>query len=165
MKYKNRVLWIEDEAALNMQRYATPVLQGPDYDLTLAVTISEAVLFLQQEFDAIVVDLRMPPGVDRNWIALDQQLALSSDPPHLGLHLLLNLFLEPKTGYEVELPKSIVWKHSIKKFGVLSIDPHTDVKDDLGRINFKENYYRQKQAGMPINVLLNLVERICRQAE
>lgn len=156
---KKYILWIEDDAAYNLQRLAIPIVMHRDYDLTLAVTISEAIHFLQrQTYDAIIVDLRMPPGRERHWIKLDQRLAHAGEPPRLGLHLLLNLFDRPQTNGKIDLHD--VRKHSIQKFGILSIDPMTAVQNQLQDINFDENHYKQKTAGMDSSILLQLVRTI-----
>ncbi|MCB8950761.1 MAG: hypothetical protein H6650_01980 [Ardenticatenales bacterium] len=165
MTVKKYVLWIEDDAAYNLQRLAIPVVMHRDYDLTLAVTISEAIHFLQrQTYEVIVVDLRMPPGKEHSWIDLDQKLARSGQPPRLGLHLLLNLFKQPQRGYEIDLPSNILY-HNIHRFGILSVDPARAVCDELERINFEPegSCYKQKTAGMPSNTLLELIQNIHRE--
>lgn len=164
MKAKKYVLWIEDDAAYNLQRLAIPVVMHLDYDLTLAVTISEAIHFLQrQAYDAIIVDLRMPPGKERPWIELDQRLARSRKPPRLGLHLLLNLFKRPQPDCKIDLPSNI-HEHGIRQFGILSVDPITVVESELKSINFEPegNRYKQKTAGMPSDTLLQLIYSITR---
>ncbi len=162
MKPKKYILWIEDDAAFNLQRLAVPVVMDLNFDLTLAVTISEAIHFLQrQKFDAVIIDLRMPPGRDRDWIKLYQQLASSGHPPRLGLHLLLNLFNKPTAGYTVKLPSSIITKNGkISNFGILSIDHKSEVAKELNLIEFKDGHYEQKSAGMDTNTLLTIVKKI-----
>lgn len=159
MKVKQYVLWIEDDAAYNLQRLAIPVVMHHDYDLTLAVTISEAIHFLQRRtYDAIIVDLRMPPGRVSDWIKLDQHLAHAGEAPHLGLHLLLNLFKQPAPNCRIDLP--VGHEYSIQIFGILSIDPMMAVQSQLQNINFNEEHYKQKTAGMDSNILLQLIQTI-----
>lgn len=160
MGRKKYVLWIEDDAAFNLQRLATPVVMNLAYDLTLAITVSEAIHFLQrQPFDAIILDLRLPPGRRKEWITLDRQLARAGEPPRLGLHLLLNLFGQPQAGCAVLLPT--VKAHAIEKFGILSIDTVADVSSALDTIDFKHNhFYVQKKAGMTTDTLLQLIRRV-----
>lgn len=162
MTAKKYVLWIEDDAAYNLQRLAIPVVMHRDYDLTLAVTISEAIHYLQrQTYDAIIVDLRLPPGKSRPWIELDRRLARARKPPRLGLHLMLNLFKQPQSDCRIDLPPNIR-EHDIRQFGILSVDPATAVYRELVSINFQpeSNRYQQKTVSMSSDILLQLIRNI-----
>ena len=160
MAKKNYVLWIEDDATYNLQYIASPVVMNPRYDLTLAITASEAIHFLQRRsYDAIIFDLRLPPGKELEWVSLDQKLGKSMEPPRLGLHLLRNLYAAHNNGHTVVLPE-LPPPPPINNVGILSVDAWDDVADGLASLQFQKNNYRQKQAGMPSNILLQLVQKI-----
>lgn len=155
---KKYVLWIEDDATYNLQHIASPVVRDPKFDLTLAVTVSEALHHMQsREFDALIVDLRLPPGKQREWVLLHQQLGRSGDPPRLGLHLLQNLYEHPNK-QPISLPA--IQTPPINRVGILSVDAWMDVQENLDKIGFSRGHYQQKSAGMSSQILLKLVERI-----
>ena len=88
MAKKTYVLWVEDDAMYNLQYIASPVVMNPKYDLTLAITVSEALDHLQRrDYDVVVFDLRLPPGEENAWVKLNQKLGEAMEPPRLGLHL------------------------------------------------------------------------------
>jgi hypothetical protein len=158
---KKYVLWIEDDATYNLQHIASPVVMNPRYDLTLAVTVSEALHHLQSReagFDAVIVDLRMPPGKRSEWVRLHQNLGRSGNPPRLGLHLLLSLY-GVQNPHLTPIPR-IPWLPPIEKVGVLSVDAWTDVQEGLLEIGLQVRQYEQKSAGMSSQILLKLVERV-----
>lgn len=156
---KKYVLWIEDDATYNLQYIASPVVMNPKYDLTLAVTVSEAVHHLQSRlFDALVVDLRLPPGKQHEWVRLHQMLGRSGDPPRLGLHFLLNLYGQSNP-HQMPFPSALEVP-PIDRVGILSVDALSEVQENLVNIGFMMRHYEQKSAGMSSQILLKLVERI-----
>ena len=162
MSRKKYVLWIEDDATYNLQYIASPIVMNPKYDLTLAVTVSEAINFLERrEYDAIIFDLRLPPGRQKDCIKLYKELAKSQEPSRLGLHLLLNLFGMPVNAkYRLSMP-DFPFDFSVDKIGILSVDDWDDVAELLRGIGICEPIqYKRKRAGMPSNTLLNLVETV-----
>ncbi|MEM7130999.1 MAG: hypothetical protein AAF702_32050 [Chloroflexota bacterium] len=160
MPKKNYVLWVEDDATYNLQYIAAPVVMNPRIDLTLAITATEAIHFLKRRpYDALIFDLRLPPGKQEEWVSLDQKLGQLMEPPRLGLHLLRNLYCPSNNGHTILLP-AIPPPPPIHQVGILSVDPWDDVADGLATLEFQKNNYRQKQAGMPSNILLQLVQDI-----
>lgn len=160
MPKKIYVLWIEDDATYNLQYIAAPVVMNPRYDLTLAITVSEALHHLQRRrYDVVVFDLRLPPGKEKDWVSLDQFLGQQMEPPRLGLHLLLNLYGVLDKRHAVRIPMQIN-PPPITQVGVLSVDSWEDVEDGLLSLKFRKTNYRQKRAGMPSNILLQLVEEM-----
>lgn len=160
MPKKNYILWVEDDATYNLQYIASPVVMNPRYDLTLAITASEAIHFLQRrQYDALVFDLRLPPGKQQEWVRLDQKLGQLMEPPRLGLHLLYNLYSPRNNGHSIHLPV-LPPPPPIHQVGILSVDAWEDVADGLVQLHFHQTNYRQKRAGMPSNILLQLVQDI-----
>ena len=163
MRRKKEVLWIEDDATYNLQYVASPVIMNPRLDLTLAATVTEAIHQLsRKQFDAVVFDLRMPPGEYDDWITMKQYLNRTGMPPRLGLHLLLNLFdCAPDDKLRVPIP-SDSFRPNINRVGILSVDSLDDVGDMLQCTRFHTNNYRQKRAGMSSRILLNLITQLVR---
>ncbi|MGB1250696.1 MAG: hypothetical protein ACPG8W_08810 [Candidatus Promineifilaceae bacterium] len=161
MSRKKAVLWIEDDATYNLQYVASPVIMNPHLDLTLAATVTEAVHQLtRKNYDAVVFDLRLPPGDFNEWISMKQYLNQVGEPPRLGLHLLLNLFqCAPDEKLRVSIPQ-MTSQVDINRVGILSVDPLDDVGSMLQCTSFRADNYRQKRAGMSSRILLNLVERL-----
>lgn len=158
MAKKTYVLWVEDDAMYNLQYIASPVVMNPKYDLTLAITVSEALDHLQRrEYDVVVFDLRLPPGEERDWVQLNQRLSEAMEPPRLGLHLITNLY-GTANGHTLALPQ--VKQPPIARIGILSVDSWEDVEDGLNGLQFLKTNYRQKSVGMPSDILLHLVEEI-----
>jgi DNA-binding NtrC family response regulator len=66
---KIKVLWVEDSARLDLPHLAAPIYMDGNYDLVVAETVSDGIAHIQNEnFDAIIVDIRIPPGDDPRWI-------------------------------------------------------------------------------------------------
>lgn len=159
MAKKTYVLWVEDDAMYNLQYIASPIVMNPKYDLTLAITVSEALHYLQRrQYDVIVFDLRLPPGKQQEWVTLNQQLGKAMEPPRLGLHLLTNLY-GCANGNTLPLPE-VKPPPPITRVGILSVDSWEDVATGLNGLEFHEANYRQKSVGMPSHILLSLVEEI-----
>lgn len=158
MSKKIYVLWVEDDAMYNLQYIASPIVMSPKYDLTLAITVSEALHHLQKRrYDVVVFDLRLPPGREKDWVTLNQQLSQAMEPPRLGLHLITNLY-GTANGHSLPLPD--LEPPPITRVGILSVDSWEDVADGLHGLAFHKTNYRQKRVGMPSNILLHLVEDI-----
>lgn len=63
-----KIIWIEDEANDKLSVKRNYVLLNSDYELTLAFNTSEAEKALSNDvFDAIIVDVRLPPGEEKKW--------------------------------------------------------------------------------------------------
>lgn len=164
MAKKIYVLWVEDDAMYNLQYIASPIVMNPNYDLTLAITVTEALHHLQRrEYDVIVFDLRLPPGKQSEWVQFNQKLGQAQEPPRLGLHLITNLY-GLANGSSLPIPE-VKPPPPITRIGILSVDSWEDVEDGLDNLKFHKTNYRQKRVGMPSDILLHLVQDILGELE
>jgi DNA-binding NtrC family response regulator len=66
MTQKRRVLWVEDGARYDLVNMAAPVYMDGKYDLIIAEDASSGIDYLLKDtFDVIIVDIRIPPGGDK----------------------------------------------------------------------------------------------------
>ncbi|MCK4765380.1 MAG: hypothetical protein KAW12_24475 [Candidatus Aminicenantes bacterium] len=159
MKYK--VLWIEDGAFVEVSNFAGPVLISKKYDLQVALNASDAVKKIKTtEFDAVVVDIRIPPGDDPEWETLYIKSRHSKIEARLGIEILFGL-LSPKDS-AIKIADIPHWV-SPKKFGIFTVESEDGLKkelNELGGILFK-----QKKTNMSNSALLDLIEEIIGSSE
>jgi hypothetical protein len=154
---KKRVLWIEDNALSDLQNVLGPIYMDGHYDLVIAENASEGMSRLTREvFDAVIVDIRLPPGEDNDWIKLYNDRPYGARP-RLGLLLLYSLFYPKEAAVNFgEMPKWI----RPERFGVFSVESKAELKQDLDKL--KISVYEQKTAATSTRIILDLLERIAR---
>ena len=75
MSAKTRVLWVEDGALFDLPQMAAPIYIDGRFDLAIAESVTNAItLIKQQQYHVVIVDLRLPPGNDSEWIELFKKL-------------------------------------------------------------------------------------------
>jgi DNA-binding NarL/FixJ family response regulator len=155
-KMKYNVLWVEDGAFVEIPNFAGPVTITRKYDLRVAKDVSDAVRQMQlTEFDAVIVDIRLPPGSDPEWENHYKSLIKSKIPDRLGIQLLFSL-LKPDAS-AVKLNNIPSWI-SPGKFGVFTVEGEKEVMPDLSKLGVL--FYRQKKVGISRKTLLDLIEAI-----
>jgi CheY-like chemotaxis protein len=153
-----RILWIEDNAAQDLAYWAAPVYMAGGYDLVVAPTASEgAGRILESEFDAVIVDIRLPPGPEREWIEVYNSAARMAREPQLGLELLYSVLGHRKAKVPMKARPNWV---TAERFGVLTVERAyqeevTACLQDLGLKVFVE-----KTTETPETILLDLVDQI-----
>lgn len=181
MGFKKSVLWIEDDAAYNLDYLASPLIMNPRYDLVLAANISEALHSLRSRatYDAIVFDLRVPPGNQANWKALHQELSQARTAAQLGFYLLLGLLdlrhpMHHK--HDLQIPPLLKGRVNVQNIGIMSVDVSSTILHELRDMRVRDaqqsvmlnlqsrvestSFYKQKQVGMSNRSLLELVKAI-----
>lgn len=159
MRRKHRVLWIEDGANAEMALAAGPVYSDGHYDLIIAPDVSEGIRYLQDnEFDAVVVDIRLVPGNRKNWIDLNKEFGSDKVQARLGIHLLYS-FLRPETA-KVKLKNVPRWVRP-ERFGVLSVEPQAQIDADLKALGVTA--YAEKNTAKDKNVLKDIIVKILAQ--
>lgn len=144
-----RILWIEDEATGDMRNLAGPLYDSGQYDLVVAFDASEGVRqMMKLEFDAVVVDIRIPPGSDQRWIELYSQSEQNKPMARLGLQLLYSL---------LNADDRPTWI-TPDRFGLLTVENKREVEEDLKNLNIQ--VYRQKTEQLPFNTLIKVIEEI-----
>ncbi|MCX6579733.1 MAG: hypothetical protein NT166_06060 [Candidatus Aminicenantes bacterium] len=155
MGYK--VLWIEDGAFVEISDVAGPVINNATtYDLHVAFNVADAVKKIQvSQFDAVIVDIRIPPGFDSEWENLYKKSGYNRINARLGINLLFSL-LKPRDA-AIKLKNIPRWI-SPEKFGIFTVEGKQEVKDDLEKLGIQ--FFEQKRAGIPNTILLGLIEKI-----
>lgn len=151
---KIRVLWIEDNARNDLYHLAGPVMIDGRYKLDIAADATEAIDYLSSEpYDAVIVDIRIPPGNDAAWRASAQNVF----PNRLGLNLLEYLF-----GGKKPKENSPSFKHNCRpeKYGVLTVEGLDEIAPNLNSFRISIDNYRQKNTNLRYTALLDLITQI-----
>jgi CheY-like chemotaxis protein len=152
---RKKVLWIEDDAFNELAVFATPVHLTGEFELDYALSATEAVARLQAcEYDAVVVDVRIPPGDDGRWVAIYYKEGASNKAARLGVYLLQNVFRRDEEWAQNLKPAA----RDKKRYGVLSMDADA-VRAELEAIEVTS--FRNKKEGS--KVLLSLIRDILLQ--
>ena len=137
---KPKVLWIEDGARYELASLCGPVFYKNTCDLTLAEDVSTAVDHLcADEWDALIVDIRLPPGVNRTWRRLYREAGSDKVHAQLGLKLLRWLLSGDREVFD-EGPPEWIRPERVAVFTVESrqeVGQHLDVhlEVDLGPLS------------------------------
>src|ERR1051325_6517932 len=116
---KHAVLWVEDGAYAEMAYMSSPLHVSGRYDLVIALSATEGLQQLtraDKQFDAIIVDIRLPPGNDEEFLRLYRQRGESRVASRLGLSLLNRVL---KNGASEGVPE---WHRRAEKFGVFTVE-------------------------------------------
>ncbi|MCL4531340.1 MAG: hypothetical protein M1282_18290 [Chloroflexi bacterium] len=151
---KPKVLWVEDSARFELSNLTGPVYFSGKYDFQQAENVTTAINFLKtKEFDVLIVDIRLPPGVDKYWLDLYQNIRTDGGGEKLGLKFLYWLF--SRDGEYPGTPPSWIHPSSV---GIFTVETYSEISvqlTDLGVTVFK-----QKIAGLPDTTLLEMIEDI-----
>ncbi len=150
-----RALWIEDGARSELSHLSGPVLYDGRIELVLAEDLTTAVEYLlEEEFDAVVVDVRLPPGDDPYWKELHRKAGRDKVHAQLGLQL-LRWLLEP--GHKPELAAAPSWLDA-KRVAVFSVDTKSEILNTLHALGIE--LIQQKRADLPDTILRELIDRL-----
>ena len=157
---KPRVLWIEDSARLELRNLVGPIYFEGKYDFRLAEDVTSAMnLLLAEQFDAVIVDIRLPPGIDHRWQELYEKSGSNKVQAELGLKLLQWLLRADPTVYPSPPP---TWVKP-ERIGVFSVESTQAIGATLKRMGIP--VYQQKIAGLPDTVLIEMINRILEQGK
>jgi hypothetical protein len=157
---KPRVLWIEDSARLELRNLIGPIYYNGKYDFNLAEDVTTAVGLLRvEQFDALIVDVRLPPGIDRTWRKHYQRAGSDKLQAQLGLKLLRWLLSGDREIYPVDPPHWIKAHH----IGVFTVESRREVQETLEALGITR--YKQKVAGLPDTIMIELIEEILNQGQ
>ena len=150
-----RALWIEDGARAELSHLSGPVLYDGRIELVLAEDLTTAVEYLlEEEFDAVVVDVRLPPGDDPYWKELHRKAGRDKVHAQLGLQL-LRWLLEP--GHNTGLAAAPSWLDP-KRVAVFSVDTKSEILNTLDALGIE--LIQQKRADLPDTILRELIDRL-----
>lgn len=157
MSFDNKVLWIDDGAEIDLAHLATPVYLDGRYDLVVAKDVSEAIVCLESnEYQAVIIDIRLPPGKDKRWRDIHRYAAGQKIAANLGLELLRSILGATKA--KVRLDPRPAWL-SPDKIAVLSIESYKAIHEVLEELNIEA--FQQKRAILTESALLDLINGIC----
>lgn len=155
---KKKILWIEDQANKDVSQLAAPVYNDGNYELIVAYNISDAKKNLfSYEFDAVVVDIRLPSGEHQEWYDLYKRSSFNKINARLGLDLLYSILLPNDERTKVKYNNVPKWIES-KRFGILSVESREELADDMYKLGI--SHFKQKKASSSKKILLELIEEI-----
>lgn len=152
---KRKVLWVEDGAFSDLTYLAGPLYTSGDYNLIVALDASEGFRYLmEKEFDAVIMDIRLPPGTDPYFVKLYNVSSESKNAARLGMAVLERV-LEPSGEVMPEWIKDY-------RFGVFTVEGGKEVKEELDSLGV--TVFVQKTTRTPRDVLIKIVEEIVKSA-
>ena len=155
---KPRILWIEDSARLDLRNLVGPIYFGGKYDFNLAEDVTTGVNFLRaKEFNAVIVDIRLPPGIDPVWHRIYQRSGQDKVQAQLGMRLLYWMLAND---YSVYPHPSPTWIHP-GKVAVFTVESRPEIQKNLDELGIR--FFRQKTAGLPDTVLIELIDQVLEQ--
>lgn len=183
MQAKKRVLWVEDSARFELANVLGPVYASHQYDLTLAQNATTAADYLaRRQFDAIIVDIRLPPGTNDYWREIFQNAGSDRTNAKLGLAL-LGWLLDRDAAQANEgkgkdkgkgknkrkrkngspAPKRPAWTVAPEHIGVFSAEGPGEIGGDLSSMGV--TIQREKRPGVPDTVLLDILQELLHQPD
>lgn len=166
---KRKILWVEDSARFELASMVGPVLASRRYDLTLAENASTAAeRLLRTRYDAIIVDIRLPPGVDPYWVDIFKSAASDRVNAKLGLALLSWLFgakeagaTHTRNGNRVP-PLPDAWRVLPQQVAVFSVENKSEIGSTLEL--FGVTVMHEKRPGLPDTILLKILSEVLAQS-
>ena len=152
---RKKVLWIEDAAISALHLYLAPMYMSGLYETDIALNATEAVERLRSDrYDAVVVDIRIPPGTDPNWRKIYKHHNRDVKKARLGLLLIEGIFQAEYAEYVFQDPPDWV---DPSRFGVLTVERQRDIQAALANVGVKVMHRKDGQDG---GELLKVVEYI-----
>jgi len=153
--HRPRALWVEDGARSELVHLSGPVLYDGRVELVLAEDVTTATEYLLDErFDAVIVDVRLPPGDDEHWKTLYREAGRDKVHAELGLQLLRWLLGEtPSNG----LPAPPEWVEA-RRIGVFSVERKLEILDTIEGLGIR--LVQQKRADLPDTILRDLIAQL-----
>ena len=162
----HNVLWIEDDALFDLTHLTAPVYATFRYRLETAKNATDGLnrlLTSGVEYHVVVVDVRLPPGNDPDWVELYHKDAknLGADRrlnSKLGIQLLYSLL--DHQNKRITLPDIPEWVAS-ERFAVFTVEERRGMTPYLEELGIA--VYARKWASLPPNALLDLIEQVIAQ--
>jgi len=154
---KTKVLWVEDSARLELRNLTGPIYISGEYDMNLAEDATTAVRYLlTKEYDAVILDMRLPPGIDDYWIKIYRDKGEDKADAQLGLEL-ADWLLNGRTDFPNKRPD---WINPLL-VGVFTVENDPALHAKLEHLKIK--VFVHKTAGLPDTILVEIIGRITTQ--
>ena len=155
---KTRVLWVEDSARLELRNFTGPLYISGEYDLNLAEDATTAVRYLSaKRYDAVILDMRLPPGIDNYWVNVYHQRGEDKAQARLGMELADWLF-NGRDDFPSSPPEWIQPHH----IAVFTVENDPALRNHLQKLQI--SIYEHKTAGLPDTILVDLIQRVLAQS-
>jgi hypothetical protein len=152
---KPKALWIEDSARLELANLCGPVYFTGACQLTLAENVTTGVdLLLANTYDAVIVDVRLPPGSDPQWRAHYRNAGSNKVGAQLGMKLLHWLLTGDTAVYAASPPDWI----QPERLGVFTVESRYELSEPLQRLGISA--YQQKVADLSDTILNDMITAI-----
>lgn len=159
MTVKTNVLWIEDTALQDLSALSAPVRMDGRFKLDQAESATEGLSRLrEQEYDVVIVDIRLPPGEDPGWIQLHRKRRARGVAARLGLELLYVMLRNAAAAPEVRRGGEGLRWLTASSIGVLTVESQRELATDMTTLGI--GVYKQKSASLDEYALLILIEEI-----
>lgn len=154
---KPRILWVEDSARFELANLLGPIYASNKYELVLAEDATTATRHLQTApFDAVIMDIRIPPGRDRHWVRRYERNGSDKATAQLGLMLLSWLLNDPEFGNAAESrPPEWIRRETI---AVFSVEEKYEIGERLQHLGIQ--IFEEKRPGLRDTALLDLINQI-----
>lgn len=151
-----KVLWIEDGAKYELREMLGAVYYSRLCTLKLAEDASTAQdALLHSAYDAVIVDIRLPPGNHKLWQALYQKSGRDTINAQLGLRLLEWLCCsESPMRNQIGAPQLI----PSKRIGVFTVESQRDIGDRLTEMQI--GVFEQKTTFTPDTIIPKIIRRL-----
>jgi len=106
-----------------------------------------------KEYDALIVDIRLPPGNDPYWMELYRSAELDGGGEKLGIKFLY--WLLSRDGSYPHKPPS--WA-SPERVAVFTVESHSEVRSNLDDLGI--DLFKQKTTGLADTTLLELIAEL-----
>lgn len=152
---RRKVLWIDDGALGELSELLGPIVVDGSYDLAIATNASDGIArIMQTEFAAVIVDIRLPPGNDKNWTSVYYDTGENKSAGRLGLLILRSLLKPENSKIKLNIPS---WVRP-DVFGVFTVENRREVETELDELSVK--VFRQKNINPSNTTLLDLVKEV-----
>jgi CheY-like chemotaxis protein len=151
---KIKVLWVEDSARLELRKMTGPIYISGKYDMNLAEDATSAVRYLQsKEYDAVILDMRLPPGIDDFWVHLYRERGEDKAYARLGLEL-ANWMFNGRSDFPFA-PPSWIQPHYV---GIFTVENDPALHSRLRELGIR--VFQHKTAGLTDTVLVDIITMI-----
>ena len=149
-----KVLWIEDEADSILPHLIVHAELQCGHIVVNAPDATHAMSQLyDDEFDVVILDVRLPPGMDEKWIRRFQGAAGRTETPRLGIELIKEALADndPKASWLTP-----------EKIAVFTVEPPQMLENEMQELGIAT--YRRKTIDVREEELSDLISAVLGQS-